>query len=90
MKELNILFLLNGGIKFGVYWLICGNFFCNYFGRLFCLRIMIVIVLCVLVGNCSFFIFENIVFNIVFGFLEDDILCFISILIEGKVIWCVS
>lgn len=76
--------LLNGGGKSGICGFCCQNSSCSYSGRLSCSRTIIAVAPCAWVGNCTFSTFENIASSLSTGSLEDDILCSISLVIEGK------
>ncbi|KAL2922287.1 Protein GFS12 [Bienertia sinuspersici] len=76
--------LLNIEKKTGLCSLYCDNLSHYYCGRLSCLRTITALAPYAFVGNCSFAAFENIASSFSSGLLEDDILCSLSVMIEGK------
>ncbi|XP_021756984.1 protein GFS12-like isoform X2 [Chenopodium quinoa] len=76
--------LLRTGMKTGVCSLYCENSSCHYSSRFSCLRTITAIAPCAFVGHCTFSTFENIASNFSSGWLEDDMLCSVSVMIEGK------
>ncbi|KAL9233058.1 hypothetical protein vseg_008099 [Gypsophila vaccaria] len=76
--------VLEDGMKIDLYGLHCVNSSCYYSGRSSCLRTITALAPCAFVGNCSISALEKIASNLSSGSLEDDILCSLSAMIEGK------
>ncbi|XP_010672618.2 protein GFS12 isoform X2 [Beta vulgaris subsp. vulgaris] len=77
--------LLYAGMRTGACDFYCENSFCYYSGRFSCLRTITALAPCAFVGNCTFSAIESIASNISSGWLEDDILRSLSVMMEGKV-----
>ncbi|XP_017218771.1 protein GFS12 isoform X1 [Daucus carota subsp. sativus] len=75
---------LNGGGKTSFGWLGCDTSTCNFSGRFSCLRTITALAPVSQIGITSYPMFKQLALKFLSGELEDDILCSLSVLIEGK------
>uniref|UniRef100_A0A5B6YV66 Putative inactive serine/threonine-protein kinase lvsG n=1 Tax=Davidia involucrata TaxID=16924 RepID=A0A5B6YV66_DAVIN len=76
--------LEDGGRKTSLGGLGCKSKTCNFSGRFSCLRTITALAPIAQIDISSYSIFEELVSNFLSGFVEDNILCSLSLLIEGK------